>query len=154
MANSIKIILQEKVVNLGNIGDVVTARGGFVRNYLLPRSKAILATAENMKEVDARRAEFERMAKEQLAQATLRAETLHGKSITIAAHAGDGGKLFGSVGPKEIAQVISECLGAVKKDEVRLANSIRAVGEYEIELMLHPDVRATVLCKVTSNVVD
>lgn len=148
MANTIKIILQEKVVNLGKLGDVVTARGGFVRNYLLPRKKAILATPENMKEVELRRAELEQIANEQLAQAKQRAENLHGKTITMGAHAGEGGKLFGSIGPKEIAQALSESFDVVEKSQVCLANAIRAVGDYEIEIMLHPDVRVTILCKV------
>ncbi len=145
----IKVILKEPIPNLGRVGDLVEASGGFVRNYLLPQKKAVLATKDNMAEFELQRAELEKLAAQRLAEAMERQAALAQITVTIAAHAGEGGKLFGSVGTKEIAHALAEAGVKVHKSEVRMpTGQIRATGDYEIEIGLHPDVTATIVCKV------
>ncbi len=139
------VILLEKVQNLGNLGDVVSVKPGFARNYLIPQGKAKPATPENMAEFEARRAELERQAAEQLAQAQAAYEQLNGQVITISAVAGDEGKLFGSVGTHDIAEKLNEAGFEVERKQVRMPEgAIRQVGTYEIDIQLHPDVVATI----------
>ena len=143
-----KVILQV-MNNLGSIGDVVTVKGGFARNFLLPRGKAILATPENMKEIEAKREELEKIAAIQLEEAHQRMEKLNLTTVVIRARSGEAGKLFGSIGVREIAKAISENIASVKKNEISLlGNTIRALGRYDIEVILHPDVRASVICEI------
>jgi large subunit ribosomal protein L9 len=139
------VILLQKVENLGNLGDKVKVRPGYGRNYLIPKGKAKPATPENIKEFEARRAELERAAAESVAAAESRKAQLEGLEVTIAAKAGEEGKLFGSIGTTDIAEAITAAGVEVDRHEVRLPQGpIRAVGEYEIELHLHTDVDATV----------
>lgn len=139
------VILLEKVQNLGNLGDVVSVKPGFARNYLIPQGKAKPATPENMAEFEARRAELERQAAEQLAQAQAAYEQLNGQVITVLAVAGDEGKLFGSVGTQDIAEKLNEAGFEVERKQVRMPEgAIRQVGTYEIDIQLHPDVVATI----------
>ncbi len=140
------IILLEKVENLGALGDKVSVKAGFARNYLIPSGKAAYATKENVAEFEARRAELEKAAAEQLAHAEARAEKLNELEVTIPAQAGTEGKLFGSVTNSEVAAAISEAAGtAVEKREVRMPEGpIRQVGETEITVHLHSDVDAIV----------
>lgn len=143
-----EVILLEKVANLGSLGDKVKVKAGYGRNFLLPFGKAVPATETNVKEFEARRAELEKAAAEKLAAAQARAEALEGASFTITSKAGDEGKLFGSIGVRDIADAISTGDTEVEKSEVRMPEGpIRAVGEYDIELQLHTDVVTTV--KVT-----
>lgn len=141
-----EVILLDKVENLGNLGDKVNVKSGFGRNYLLPQGKATMATPENIKIFEARRAELEKAAADRLAAAQARAAKLNELEISITANAGDEGKLFGSIGTHDIAEVLTNNAGiAVHKSEVRLPNgTIRHVGEYNIELHLHSDVNATI----------
>jgi large subunit ribosomal protein L9 len=140
-----EIILLEKIANLGAMGEKVNVKPGFGRNYLIPQGKAAPATAENIAEYEARRAELEKAAAEALAAAEARRDALLDKVITIASKAGDEGKLFGSVGTADIAHVITEQLVAVERHEVRLPEgAFRVVGEHDVQLQLHTDVGVTV----------
>lgn len=141
-----EVILLDKVENLGNLGDKVNVKSGFGRNYLLPQGKATMATPENIKIFEARRAELEKAAADRLAAAQARAAKLNELEISITANAGDEGKLFGSIGTHDIAEVLTNNAGIeVHKSEIRLPNgTIRHVGEYNIDLHLHSDVNATI----------
>ena len=143
------VILLEKVDNLGNIGDQVTVRSGYGRNYLLPQGKATLATAENVAELEARRAELEAREAQELEGAKARADKLDVLSLTINARAGIEGKLFGSVGTADIAEAATEAGHPVERSEVRMPDGpIRVAGEYEIGVHLHSDVNATIRVNV------
>jgi large subunit ribosomal protein L9 len=136
-----EIILLEKIANLGAMGEKVNVKPGFGRNYLIPQGKAAPATAENVAEYEARRAELEKAATEALAAAEARREALFEKVITITSKAGDEGKLFGSVGTADIAEVITKQLVPVERHEVRLPDgAFRVVGEHNVQLQLHTDV--------------
>lgn len=139
------VILLEKVDRLGKLGDVVSVKPGFARNFLLPFGKAKVANEANVKELEERRAEFEAKEAENLATAQARKAKLDEMSITITSKAGSEGKLFGSVGNADIAQAITDAGVEVEKKEVRLPTGpIRVAGDFEIELHLHTDVNATI----------
>lgn len=136
-----EVILLEKVANLGNIGDKVKVRSGFGRNYLLPQGKATLATPVNVAKFEARRAELERAARENLQGAEERREAMKDFKLTITAKAGTEGKLFGSIGTSDIAEAATRTGFKVARSEVRLPNgSIRMVGDHMVTLHLHADV--------------
>ena len=136
-----EIILIQKVANLGNIGDKVKVKAGYGRNYLLPQGKATLATAENVAKFEARRAEFEKAAKDELASAQSRAAKLEGFKLTLTAKAGGEGKLFGSVGNSDIVEALRKAGHTVERSEVRMPNGpIRQAGEHAVQLHLHTDV--------------
>ena len=140
-----EVILLEKIANLGNLGDKVTIKGGYARNFLLPKGKATRATPENVAAFEARRAELEKLAAEKKASAEERAIQLSELEVTITAVAGDEGKLFGSIGTADIADALTASGVPVAKSEVRLPNgTIRLVGEYDVALHLHTDVEASV----------
>ncbi|ARU55166.1 50S ribosomal subunit protein L9 [Oleiphilus messinensis] len=140
-----EVILLEKVGKLGGLGDKVAVKAGFGRNFLIPYGKAVPATKENVEQFEARRAELEKQAAEKLAAAQSRSEELSGKEVTIVAKAGDEGKLFGSIGVRDVADAFTAAGIAVEKSEVRLPEGpLRAVGEYEIALHLFTDVDTTV----------
>ena len=140
-----EIILLEKIANLGAMGEKVNVKPGYGRNYLIPQGKAAPATADNIAEYEARRAELEQAAAEALAAAEARRDALLDKVISITSKAGDEGKLFGSVGTADIAHVITEQLVAVERHEVRLPEgAFRVVGEHDVLLQLHTDVGVTV----------
>ncbi len=144
-----EVILLEKVANLGGLGDTVKVRAGYGRNYLIPQGKAKPATAENIAFFEAQRAELERKAAEELAVAEARAEKLNALQISITANAGDEGKLFGSVGPQDVADAVTAAGVEVGRHEVRMPEGpIRATGDYSIELHLHADVNANVAVSV------
>ncbi|KZY60931.1 50S ribosomal protein L9 [Oleiphilus sp. HI0071] len=140
-----EVILLEKVGKLGGLGDKVTVKSGFGRNFLVPFGKAVPANAENVAQFEARRAELEKAAAEKLAAAEARAAELNEKSVTITSKAGDEGKLFGSIGVRDVADAVTAAGTEVSKSEVRLPEGpIRAVGDYEIDIQLHSDVTATI----------
>jgi large subunit ribosomal protein L9 len=146
-----EVILLEKVANLGSLGDKVKVKSGYGRNFLLPYGKAVPATADNVKAFEARRAELEKAAGDKLAAAQARAEALEGVSVTISSKAGEEGKLFGSIGVRDIADAVSANGTAIEKSEVRLPEGpIRVTGEYEIELQLHTDVEVTIKLAVVA----
>ncbi len=140
-----EVILLEKVENLGDLGDKVAVRSGYARNFLVPSGKAKYATAENIAEFEARRAELEKAAAEALANAKARGEKLDGMEITITMKSGGEGKLFGSVGTMDIAEAVTANGVELAKREVRLPEGvIRMAGEYDIALHLHSDVDASI----------
>ncbi|MBW7472841.1 50S ribosomal protein L9 [Marinobacter sp. M216] len=146
-----EVILLEKVANLGSLGDKVKVKAGYGRNFLLPYGKAVPATEANLKAFEERRAELEKAAAEKLAAAKTRAEALEGASFTISSKAGEEGKLFGSIGVRDIADAITTGGTEVEKSEVRLPEGpIRVTGEYDIELQLHSDVEVTVKLAVVA----
>ena len=139
------IILLEKVVNLGALGDKVRVKSGYGRNYLMPFGKAVPATKDNIANFEARRAELEQAAAEHKAQAEARAASLADLKLTVTAVAGEEGKLFGSIGTRDIAEAISATGVEVAKSEVRLPyGAIRQTGEYDIDLQVHSDVTVTI----------
>jgi len=145
------VILLENVENLGRIGDLVKVKAGFGRNFLLPQGKAALATPQNMKQVEARRAELEKAAAEELNKAKDRAKAIDGVELVIVANAGTEDKLFGSVGPVDIAEAFAAVQIEVERSEVRMPDGpIHELGEFEIGVHLHSDVNATVTVRVVS----
>ncbi len=139
-----QVILLENIRNLGGLGDSVSVANGYGRNFLLPKGKAVPATKDNIEKFETRRAELEKKAADILAAAQARADQITNLSVSIDAHSGEEGKLFGSVGTKDIADAVSEAGVAVEKHEVRLPNgALRNTGEFEVSIHLHADVNAT-----------
>ena len=135
------VILLTKVANLGTIGDRVKVKSGYGRNFLLPKGKATLATPENVKKFEARRAELEKIAREQLKDAESRANAFKDYKLQITAKAGTEGKLFGSIGTADIAEACTKAGHKVARAEVRLPNGpLRMVGEHVVALHLHTDI--------------
>ena len=146
-----QVILMEKVVNLGGLGDVVKVKDGFARNFLIPQGKAKRATEANLKEFEGRRAELERKANEQLTGAQERAEKLEGMKVEIAQKAGVDGRLFGSVTNADIAEALGKQGFKVVKSEIRMpAGPLKHVGEFPITLQLHSDVLANITVTVVA----
>lgn len=136
-----EVILLEKVANLGDLGDKVSVKAGYGRNFLLPQGKAAAATPENVAQFEARRAELERAAAEKRAAAEARAEKLSDLVVTITANVGEEGKLFGSIGTQDIADALTASGIEVAKSEVRLPlGTIRQTGDYDVHLQLHAEV--------------
>ena len=146
-----EVILLEKVANLGGLGEKVSVKSGFGRNYLIPQGKAVFASPENVKVFEERRAELEQQAAEKLAAAEARKAQIEGLSdgVTIAHKIGDEGRLFGSVGTSDIAHACTEAGVEVAKAEVRLPEGpFRVAGDYEVALHLHTDVDATLKVRI------
>jgi len=137
-----EVILPDKIAKLGGLGDKVSVKSGYARNYLLPQGKAVFASAANVEHFEARRAELEANLAEVLATAEARAaKIVELAEVTIASKAGEEGKLFGSIGTRDIAEAITEAGVEVTKAEVRLPlGAIRETGEFEIAIHLHTDV--------------
>ena len=145
------VILLEKVKNLGSLGARVSVKPGYGRNFLIPKGKAVPATEANIAAFDARRAELERQEAEVLSAAQARAAQLAEIAVVIAAKSGDEGKLFGSVGTRDIADAITAAGVAVDKSEVRLPNgALRNTGAYTVAVHLHSDVNAEVSVTVVA----
>jgi len=146
-----EVILLEKVINLGQLGDMVSVKAGYARNFLVPQGKALPATSSNLKEFEARRAELERRQGESLASAQKRAQQLSEIIVVVSSKVGLEGKLFGSVTAANIAEGLSSAGVEVSKKEVRLPDGpIRKTGDYEVKVHLHPDVNATVTVQVVA----
>ena len=144
-----EIILMDKVVNLGNLGDVVKVKDGYARNYLIPQKLAKRATKANLEEFARKKAELERVAAEKLAAAQARAEKLTDYVLTVAQKAGVDGRLFGSVGNIDIAEALKANGFEVSKAEVRMPDGpIKMIGEFEVTLALHTDVTVTLKVNV------
>lgn len=145
------VILLERIGKLGGLGDEVSVRPGFARNYLIPQGKAVRATKSNREVFEARRLELERAAAEKLDQARARAAALEGCAVTIVVKAGEEGKLYGSVGTQEVADAVSAKGMPVERSEVRMPEGvIRSIGEYQIDLQLHSDVTVAVLVSIVA----
>ena len=140
-----EVILLTKIDNLGDLGEKVKVKPGYARNYLVPSGKAKFATAENLAEFEARRAELEKIAAEALSKAEARKAELDGFKITITAKSVGEGKLFGSIGTVDIANAMQEAGTVIEKHEIRLpSGAFRHAGEYQVEIHLHTDVNATI----------
>ncbi len=143
-----KLILLEKVQNLGDLGQRVKVKAGFGRNYLVPQGKAVAASPANIERFEVMRAELEKAAKDRLASAGNRAAALQDLVLTIKAIASDEGKLYGSIGPREIADALGELGHKVGKREVIMPEGpLRLVGEFDVQLQLHADIDTVI--KVT-----
>ncbi|MFT6153056.1 MAG: large subunit ribosomal protein L9 [Bermanella sp.] len=135
------VILLEKVAKLGNLGDKVTVKSGYGRNFLIPQKKAVPATAANVESFESRRADLEKEAVAKLATAQKRAEELKELELTLAVKAGEEGKLFGSIGTRDLADLISSTGIQASKSEIRLPNGpLRTTGTFEITMQVHADV--------------
>ena len=147
-----EVILLDKIAHLGGLGDKVSVKSGFARNYLFPQGKAVMATKDNLAAFEARRAELEAKLADVKAAAEARAAQLSAlTNVTIATKAGDEGKLFGSIGTRDIADAITAAGVPVAKSEVRMPNGVlRSVGEYDIVVHLHTDVNTTVKVAVVA----
>jgi large subunit ribosomal protein L9 len=145
------VILLDNVENLGTIGDLVKVKAGYGRNYLIPHGKAALATPENIKAIEVRRAELEKAAAEELAAAKERFEAINGTELVISANAGSEDKLFGSVGPLDIVEALEQIQVQTERSEIRMPDGpIQELGEYQIGVHLHGDVNAEILVRVVA----
>ena len=146
-----QIILMEKVVNLGGLGDVVKVKDGFARNFLIPQGKAKRATEKNLKDFENRRTDLEKKANEHLVSAQERGAKLEGMKIEIAQKAGADGRLFGSVTNGDIAESLGKQGLEVKKSEIRMpAGTLKHIGEFPITIQLHSDVLAHIIVHVVA----
>ena len=145
------LILLQKVKNLGNLGDKVKVKPGYGRNFLVPQGKAAPATATNLAEFEKRRAEYEAKANQQLSGAEARRAQLENASITLKANASPEGKLFGSVGPRDIAEAFTAAGTTIEKSEVVMPDGpLRHIGEFDVQIHLHADVHTAVKVVVTA----
>jgi len=143
------VILLDNVENLGNIGDMVKVKPGYGRNFLIPHGKAAFATPENMKAIEARRAELEKAAAGDLKAAKLRFDAINGAELVITANVGSEDKLFGSVGPVDIIEALEKIQVSVERSEVRMPEGpIQEAGEFPIGVHLHSEVDAEVIVRV------
>ncbi len=145
------VILLDNIENLGKIGDLVSVKAGYGRNFLLPKGKAALATKENIVEFEAKRAGLEKAAAEDLSSAKARAELVQGMELVIPANAGSEGKLFGSIGPIDIAEAFSKVGVEVGRSEIRLPDGpLHEIGDFEVGLHLHPEINVEITVKVVA----
>ena len=143
------VILLDNVENLGKIGDLVKVKPGYGRNYLLPQGKAALATTENIKQIEARRAELETAAADELAAAKTRAKAIEGMELVIQANSGAEGKLFGSVGPIDIADAFEKVQVEIQRSEIRMPDGpIQELGDFPVGVHLHPEVNVEITIRV------
>ena len=149
-----QIILLEKVVNLGNLGDVVKVKDGYARNFLIPTGAARRATEVAIKEFEAKRAEFEKAQAAKLSAAQALADKLSGKTISVTQKAGVDGRLCGSVTNADIAEALVASGSDVQKAQVRLPNGpLKTVGEHPVKLALHADVESEIVVKIVGETV-
>ncbi len=140
-----EVILLDNIGKLGGLGDKVTVKPGYGRNYLVPYGLAVPATKENVEAFEAQRAELEAQAAERKAEAHARAEQLNDIELSLVSKAGDEGKLFGSIGPRDLAEAIAQAGIELAKSEVRMPEGpLRRTGEYDIDLQLHAEVASSV----------
>ena len=150
-----QVILLEKVVNVGNLGEVVRVRDGYARNFLIPQKKARRATEAALKEFEARRAELEKIQADKLAAAQAMGEKLEGFSLRLTQKAGVDGRLFGSVTNMDIAEgLIANNFAGIQKAQIRLPEGpLKMVGEFPVQVALHPDVVSSITVVVVGEVV-
>ncbi|EWH02151.1 50S ribosomal protein L9 [Halomonas sp. BC04] len=140
-----EVILLDNIGKLGGLGDKVAVKPGYGRNYLVPYGLAVPATKDNVEAFEAQRAELEAQAAERKAEAEARAAQLNEIELSLVSKAGEEGKLFGSIGPRDLAEALGQAGIDVAKSEVRMPQGpIRQTGEYDIELHLHAEVDASV----------
>ena len=146
-----QVILLDKIAKLGGLGDQVSVKSGYARNYLIPQGKAVMATKANIEAFGARRAELEaKLAANKAAAEERAAKLAELATVVIASKSGDEGKLFGSIGTRDVAKAITAAGVAVAKSEVRMGNVLRNTGDYEVAVQLHADVKATVQIQVVA----
>ena len=146
-----QVILLEKIVNLGNLGDLVNVKPGYARNYLVPQGLATVATEESLKSFEERRLELEKASADKLQAAQARSSELSGQSVEIASRASDEGRLFGSVGLVEITEAFAAKGLTLNRSEVQLPEGpIKEVGDYEVECSVHSEVSFTINVKVVA----
>lgn len=147
-----EVILLEHVRNLGHLGDKVNIKAGYGRNYLIPKSKAVFATPENIELFEQRRAELEKKAQEQLATAQQRAAKLNDVTLVISAMASDEGKLYGSVGTVEIEEALNvRELDVARREIVMPEGTIHAIGNYVVQIHVHSEVVANLQVQIVSS---
>ncbi len=145
------VILLDNVENLGGIGDLVTVKAGYGRNFLLPHGKAALATKDNIAEFEARRSQLEKAAGEELTAAKAREELIQGMELVLPANVGTEGKLFGSVGPIDITEAFSKVGVEVQRSEIRMPDGpIHEVGEFTVGVHLHTEINVEITVKVVA----
>ena len=146
-----QVILLDKIGNLGGLGDQVNVKAGYARNFLIPQGKVVMATKANVEMFETRRAELEANVAKQLAAAEARAESVNALEVTIASKSGDEGKLFGSIGTRDIADAATAAGVAIAKSEVRLPEgALRTTGSFEVSIQLHSEVFATLKLEVVA----
>ncbi len=146
-----QVILLQRVVNLGKLGETVEVKAGYGRNYLIPQGKALPANAANIAKFEARRAELEAVEAAELAEAQKRADNLADVNVIMRAKVGDEGKLFGSIGTRDIADALTKSGLPVDRSEVKLPEgSFRQVGEYKVTIQLHHDISADIVVTILS----
>ena len=146
-----QIILLQRIVNLGKLGETVDVKPGYGRNFLIPQGKALPATKANIEKFEARRAELEAEEAKEVATAQTRADALTDVNVIMRAKSGDEGKLFGSIGTRDIAEALTNSGLEVDRAEVKLPEgTLRQIGEYNVDIQLHHDVTATILVTILS----
>ncbi len=146
-----QIILLQRIVNLGKLGETVDVKPGYGRNYLIPQGKALPATKANIEKFEARRAELEAEEAKEIATAQARADALTDVNVIMRAKSGDEGKLFGSIGTRDIAEALTNSGLEVDRAEIKLPEgTLRQIGEYSVDIQLHHDVTATILVTILS----
>ena len=146
-----QIILLQRIVNLGKLGETVDVKPGYGRNFLIPHGKALPATKANIEKFEARRAELEADEAKEVATAQTRADALTDVNVIMRAKSGDEGKLFGSIGTRDIAEALTNSGLEVDRAEIKLPEgTLRQIGEYSVDIQLHHDVTATILVTILS----
>ena len=146
-----QVILLQRVVNLGKFGETVDVKAGYGRNYLIPQGKALPATEANLAKFEARRAELEALEAEELSAANARAEALADVNVIMRAKSGDEGKLFGSIGARDIADALTKSGLEVDRSEVKMPEgAFRQIGEYKVTIQLHHDISTDILVTILS----
>lgn len=144
-----QVILLQRIVNLGKLGETVNVKAGYGRNYLIPQGKALPATRTNIEKFEARRAELEAIEAKELAQAQERADNLADVNVIMRAKSGDEGKLFGSIGTRDIADALTKSGLEVDRAEVKMPDgALRQIGEYKVTIQLHHDITADILVTI------
>tara|TARA_B100000959_G_scaffold261426_1_gene298963 strand:- start:519 stop:968 length:450 start_codon:yes stop_codon:yes gene_type:complete len=144
-----EVILLESIAKLGDLGDKVSVKSGYGRNFLIPQHKAVSATADNVEAFEARKAELQRNAEDKLIRATARAEQIEALELSLTSKAGDEGKLFGSITVRDIAEAAAALGVEIEKSEVRLPEGpLRELGDFEISVHLHTEVNAVLKVSV------
>lgn len=146
-----QVILLQRIVNLGKLGETVDVKAGYGRNYLIPQGKALPATPANIQKFEERRAELEKIEAEELAAAQKRADALKDVNVIMRAKSGEDGKLFGSIGTRDIAEALTKSGLEVDRSEVKLpGGTLRQIGEFKVDIQLHHDIFANILVSIIS----
>jgi len=146
-----EVILLERVARLGQMGDVVRVKDGFARNFLLPRGKALRATAENRTRFETMKSELEARSQTLKTEAVGVADKLNGKSFTVLRQASEAGQLFGSVSPRDLVRLITEAGFSVNRNQIALNTPIKTIGQHAVPIALHPEIETSITVIVARN---